>query len=76
MAIFFYCDTARPEHIERFRREKIKARYADKAVIAGIEVISRLFKLNKIFIIKEKLVCLKKKYTTMFGKIMQTNQLN
>ena len=21
MAIFFYCDTARPEHIERFRRE-------------------------------------------------------
>lgn len=52
--ILFYCDTARPEHIERFRREKIKARYADKAVIAGIEVISRLFKLNKIFIIKEK----------------------
>ncbi|AND39039.1 PBSX family phage terminase large subunit [Cytobacillus oceanisediminis] len=52
--INFYCDTARPEHIIRFRRERIRAINADKAVISGIEEISRLFKLNKLKVVKDK----------------------
>ncbi|WP_203364736.1 PBSX family phage terminase large subunit, partial [Bacillus sp. REN10] len=37
--INFYCDTARPEHIIRFRRERIRAINADKAVVSGIEEV-------------------------------------
>lgn len=51
--INFYCDTARPEHIERFRRERLRALNADKAVVSGIEEVARLFKLNKLFIVSE-----------------------
>ncbi|MED1122798.1 PBSX family phage terminase large subunit [Bacillus atrophaeus] len=52
--INFYCDTARPEHVERFRREKIRARNADKARISGIEAVAALFKQNKLFILRDK----------------------
>lgn len=51
--ILFYCDSARPEHVRRFRREKLKALNADKKVVAGIEEVGRLYKLNKFFIVKE-----------------------
>lgn len=51
--INFYCDTARPEHIVRFRREKLRAINADKKVIAGIEEVARLFKQNKLFIVRD-----------------------
>ena len=51
--INFYCDTARPEHIVRFRRERIRAFNADKKVVSGIEEVARLFKLNKLFIIRD-----------------------
>ncbi|MDN4139852.1 PBSX family phage terminase large subunit [Bacillus velezensis] len=52
--INFYCDTARPEHVQRFRREKLRALNADKAVISGIEEVARLFKRNELFIVKDK----------------------
>lgn len=52
--ILFYCDTARTEHISRFGKEGIKARYADKSVLSGIEVVARGFKLNELFIIEDK----------------------
>lgn len=52
--INFYCDTARPEHIARFRREKLRAIEAKKNVIAGIEEIASLFKTKKLFIVKER----------------------
>ncbi|USK44639.1 PBSX family phage terminase large subunit [Cytobacillus oceanisediminis] len=58
--INFYCDTARPEHVIRFRRERIRAINADKAVISGIEEISRLFKLNKLKVVKDKVDRFKK----------------
>ncbi|WP_164670954.1 PBSX family phage terminase large subunit [Virgibacillus doumboii] len=51
--IFFYCDSARPEHVTRFRREKLKALNADKAVVSGIEEVARLFKINKLKVIKD-----------------------
>ncbi|USD79720.1 PBSX family phage terminase large subunit [Bacillus safensis] len=50
----FYCDTARTEHIERFKREKIKAVNADKAVISGIESVASLFKKNRLFVVEDK----------------------
>ena len=46
----FYCDSARPEHVERFQREGLRARNANKEVIAGIENVSKLYKENKLFI--------------------------
>lgn len=48
----FYCDTARPEHIERFRKEHIKAIDADKSVVSGIEEVAKLYKMNKLYIYK------------------------
>ena len=51
--INFYCDTARPEHIKRFRREGIQAKNADKSVLAGIESISKKLKTDKLFILED-----------------------
>jgi len=51
--INFYVDTARPEHVVRFRRERIRAIDADKKVVAGIEEVARLFKLNKLFVVRD-----------------------
>ena len=48
--IIFYCDSARPEHVARFKREGLLAVNADKAIISGIEQVARLFKQNKLFI--------------------------
>ena len=44
----FYCDTARPEHIQRFRREGLRARNADKSVLSGIEQVARRFKMKTL----------------------------
>ncbi|MER2119223.1 MAG: PBSX family phage terminase large subunit [Solibacillus sp.] len=52
--INFYCDTARTEHIERFRRERLRAIYAKKSVVAGIEAVARRFKLHKLFIVEDR----------------------
>ncbi|MGG1105626.1 PBSX family phage terminase large subunit [Bacillus subtilis] len=58
--INFYCDTARPEHIVRFRREKLRALDADKAVVSGIEEVARLFKRDLFFIVEDKVSRFKK----------------
>lgn len=50
--IFFYCDSARPEHVERFRREKFRALNANKSIVSGIEEVAKLYKLDKLFIVK------------------------
>ncbi len=46
----FYCDSARPEHIKRFRREGIRAKNADKAVISGIEKTASMFREGKLLV--------------------------
>lgn len=46
----FYCDTARPEHVQRFRREGLRAVNADKAVIPGIEKVATRIKEKKLLI--------------------------
>lgn len=38
--------------MERFRRERFKAVNASKSIVAGIEEVARLYKLNKLFIVK------------------------
>ncbi|MDF4200432.1 PBSX family phage terminase large subunit [Bacillus subtilis] len=58
--INFYCDTARPEHIVRYRREKLRALDADKAVVSGIEEVARLFKRDLFFIVEDKVSRFKK----------------
>jgi len=48
----FYCDTARPEYIEKFKKEHLKAIEADKAVLSGIEAVASLYKTNRLYILK------------------------
>lgn len=55
----FYCDTARPEHVQRFKREKIRARNADKAVLSGIESVAKRFKTDSLFILENNVERLK-----------------
>ena len=58
--INFYCDSARPEHVERFRRERIRAINADKSILSGIEEVARLIKLNRFFVLSPKVKQFKK----------------
>lgn len=51
--IMFYCDSARPEHVKRFRREGFNAVNADKSVLSGIEQVGSLFKKGCFFISPE-----------------------
>lgn len=52
--INFYCDSARPEHVQRFRREGLRAINAIKKVIAGIEEVAKMFKTGRLFIVEDK----------------------
>lgn len=54
--INFYCDSARPEHVQRFKREGLRATNANKAVVSGIEEVSKLFKLNQLKVVKDRVV--------------------
>ena len=58
--INFYCDSARPEHVERFRRERVRAINADKSVLSGIEEVARLIKLGRFFVVSDKVKVFKK----------------
>lgn len=50
--ISFWCDSARPEHVSAFKKAGIKARNANKEVIAGIETVSKLYKTKMLFILR------------------------
>lgn len=52
----FYCDSARPEHVVRFQRERINAVNADKARLSGVESVAKLFKTDKLFICRDKVI--------------------
>ncbi|VGW54528.1 phage terminase large subunit [Streptococcus pyogenes] len=51
--IIFWSDSARPEHVARFQRERLKARNANKSIVSGIEHIAKLLKENNLFIKRE-----------------------
>lgn len=48
--INFYCDTARTEHIDRLIRDEIRARFAKKEVLSGIEEVAKRFKKGTLLI--------------------------
>lgn len=50
----FYCDTARPEYLFRFRQEKLDTRNANKRVMLGIETVAKLMKNNNFFVDYDK----------------------
>lgn len=58
--ISFYCDTARPEYIKRFKKEDIKAKNADKAVLAGIGEVAKLIKSERLKVVEDKVELFKK----------------
>ncbi len=52
--INFYCDTARPEYVKRFKREGLRAVNADKAVLSGIEEVAKQIKTDNLKIVRDK----------------------
>lgn len=50
----FYCDSARPEHVNALRREHIEAFNGDKARLTGVESVARRFKKDKLFICRDR----------------------
>ncbi|MGM0239467.1 PBSX family phage terminase large subunit [Enterococcus sp. AZ103] len=52
--VSFYCDSARPEHVARFKRENINAMNADKARLSGVESVAKRIKVNKLFICRDR----------------------
>ena len=50
----FYCDSARPEHVARFKRDRLNAFNADKARLSGVESVARKMKRDKLYICRDK----------------------
>lgn len=48
----FYCDSARPEHVVRLKREGFRAKNASKRILFGVETVAKLFKTNGLYIYK------------------------
>lgn len=48
-------NTLRPEYVIEFRKHKIRAINADKKVLSGIEEVAKLFKLNRFFVVYERM---------------------
>lgn len=46
----FYADSARPEHVARFENEGLDISNANKSVIAGIELIAKMFKEHRLYV--------------------------
>jgi len=49
----FYADSARPEHVARFKRENINCNYGYKSVLTGIEHVAKLMKQGAFFVSRE-----------------------
>ncbi|WP_312506926.1 PBSX family phage terminase large subunit [Lysinibacillus sp.] len=52
--IHFYCDSARPEYVMRFGKEKFKAINADKSVLSGIEAVATLIKQKRFYVLYDE----------------------
>lgn len=50
----FYCDSARPEHVARFKRDRLNAFNADKARLSGVESVARKMKQDKLYICRDR----------------------
>lgn len=60
--INFYADSARPEHVYRFQSEGINCINANKSVMAGIETVSKLLVINKLYLIRNGVMELPKEF--------------
>ena len=49
----FYCDSARPEYVQKFKSNGLRAFNANKAVLSGIERVAQLYKSNELCIISD-----------------------
>lgn len=49
----FYCDTARPDYVRKFRENDMLAINARKDVLAGISEVASLFKQDKLLVVKD-----------------------
>lgn len=58
--ITFYCDSARPEHVARYKKEGLRAKNADKAVLSGIESVAKRFKTKTLFAVEDQVDLFKK----------------
>ncbi|HAT4203370.1 PBSX family phage terminase large subunit [Clostridium perfringens] len=58
--ITFYCDSARPEHVARYKKEGLRAKNADKAVLSGIESVAKRFKTKTLFVVEDQVDLFKK----------------
>lgn len=48
--IVFYCDSARPEYVKKFKKNGVRAVNANKAVLSGIERVAQLYKQDALHI--------------------------
>lgn len=75
--ITFYADSARPEHVVRFRKENIKCLNANKSVKAGIETVSKLLVQDRLLIVKENVMDLPKEFNLyVWGKDDEPIKMN
>ena len=51
--ILFYCDSARPEHIDKMCENELRAINARKDVAAGIALVDSKFKTNDLYIVRD-----------------------
>lgn len=51
--INFYCDTARPDLVQKLRESGIRAIYARKDVLAGISEVASLYKQRRLLVVRE-----------------------
>lgn len=51
-SIRFYCDSARPEHVQAFRTAGLMAQNADKTIMAGVETVGSLMRTGKFYYVK------------------------
>ena len=53
--IIFWADSARPEHVARFRQEGFKCYNAKKDILSGIESVATLIKQGKFKVNQDKI---------------------
>jgi len=51
--INFWADGSRPDHVARFEREGMRAYFANKAVLSGIEEVAKRWKQDRLFVVAE-----------------------
>lgn len=64
----FYADTARPEHIARFSREKINVKLGNKSILSGIEEVGKLMKQGKFYVLSSCNHFMKEVYNYVWDK--------